>query len=75
MQVDVLAAQRLSINSVSFANNKCNSFGFCFEQRAVLDNVVPNTVRMQNFMSELMGQYSKSHGFVEPFFDDNVTTQ
>ncbi len=50
MQVDVLAAQRLSINSVSFANNKRNGFGFCFDQAVVLDNVVPNKVRMNQLM-------------------------
>ena len=29
---------------MSFANNKRNGFGFCLDQRVILDNVLPNKV-------------------------------
>ena len=75
VQVDVLAAQSLCINSMSFTNNERHGLGFCFDQFAVLNDFVPDNVSVQKLMAELMSQYSKPHRLVEPFLDDNVATQ
>ena len=43
---------------MSFANNKHNGFAFCFDQAEVLDNVVPDNVRV-NELVRLCGRPHK----------------
>jgi hypothetical protein len=75
VQADVLAAQSLSVNSMSFTNNKRHGLGFGFDQPAVLADFVPGHVSVEKLVSQLMGQYSKPHRCTESFLDDNMATQ
>ena len=43
--------------------------------RVISDDFAPDHVSVKEFVSEFMGQYPESHGRIEPFFDDHMTTQ
>ena len=51
VQPDVLAAQCLCVNSMSFTNNKRHRLGFCFDELSVLDDFVPDDVPVKKFVS------------------------
>ncbi|MEI6540828.1 MAG: hypothetical protein WCO86_15090, partial [Planctomycetota bacterium] len=63
MQADVLTAQSLCINPISFANNKRHGLGFCFDELLALDDFVPAILivpETEKSRTQILGRYSSS---------------
>ena len=59
MKSNVLAAQSLCINSVSFANNKRHGLGFCFDQTVFIEAIVFDNIIVAKQLVSLCGALHK----------------